>query len=48
MYCLPSFSPPLCRVAVILLNQIVSPVDGKGRVALSGHIELSDTQTWKD
>lgn len=48
MHRLPSFSPPLCRVADVLLDQIVSPVDGEGCVAFNRHVELPDTQTWKD
>lgn len=48
MHRLPSSGPPLRRVADVLLNQIVSPVDGEGCVAFSRHVELPNTQTWKD
>lgn len=38
---LPSFGktfPPLCRVADVLLDQIISPGDGEGHVVVSRHV----------
>lgn len=39
---------PFCGVADVVLDEIVSPVDGEGRVALNRHIKLPGSQAWKE
>lgn len=46
--CFMSRCRPLCRVADVVLDEIVFPVDGEGRVALNRHIKLPGSQTWKE